>query len=118
MSEASPSEVQADDVAVAWVHATLGIMLLVVVLCIPLVDRLSRAFGYDASPTVAPIDAKRRQAPGEPPRLQVEPRGDRLALQREAEARLHSFGYVDRQHGVVHVPIERAMQRAARGSLS
>lgn len=43
------------------------------------------------------------------PRLQVEPRLDLEQLRRGEEAMLHSYGWVDRNSGVVHIPIERAM---------
>lgn len=44
------------------------------------------------------------------PRLEVFPVED-LAKKREAEAkRLDSYGWIDRQNGVVHIPIERAME--------
>ena len=43
------------------------------------------------------------------PRLQTDPRGDLLAL-REAEDRtLTTYGWVNRNAGIVRIPIERAM---------
>jgi hypothetical protein len=39
--------------------------------------------------------------------IEHEERG--LAQQRTEKARLESFGWVDRAHGVAHIPIERAM---------
>ena len=45
-----------------------------------------------------------------PPRLQTNPRGDLLEL-REAEDRvLTTYGWVDRNAGVVRIPIEQAMK--------
>jgi len=45
-----------------------------------------------------------------PPRLQTNPRGDLLEL-REAEDRvLTTYGWVDRNTGVVRIPIEQAMK--------
>lgn len=46
------------------------------------------------------------------PRLQVEPRVDLRELRSREEAKLHSYGWVDRNAGVVHIPIERAMDLA------
>jgi hypothetical protein len=44
------------------------------------------------------------------PRLQVFPVED-LAKKRAAEeSQLDSYGWIDRQNGVVHIPIERAME--------
>ncbi|MBM3791334.1 MAG: hypothetical protein FJW35_13445 [Acidobacteria bacterium] len=49
------------------------------------------------------------------PRLQVIPVKD-LAEKRQAEdLRLGSYGWVDRDNGVVHIPIERAMDLVAAG---
>ena len=50
-----------------------------------------------------------RQLPPEP-RLQVSPRRDLQAILAAQEAILRSYGWVDRQAGIVRIPIERAMQ--------
>jgi hypothetical protein len=55
--------------------------------------------------------AKGRPLPPQP-QLQVEPRVDLLELRVREEAKLHSYGWVDRSAGVVHIPIERAMDLA------
>ncbi|HXF09766.1 MAG TPA: hypothetical protein VN625_03200 [Desulfuromonadaceae bacterium] len=39
-------------------------------------------------------------------------RSQRIALQTEQIRKLNSYGWVDRSHGVVHIPIERAMDLA------
>jgi hypothetical protein len=42
----------------------------------------------------------------------------RLAVWRaERAARLNGYGWVDRSKGLVHIPIERAMEQAASGML-
>jgi hypothetical protein len=46
-----------------------------------------------------------------PPRLQVEPEADLNASNGAAEARLNSFGWVDRRAGIAHIPIDDAMHR-------
>jgi hypothetical protein len=62
--------------------------------------------------TLADVD--RRQAVMPPaPVLQVDPRSDLEAFRAEEEARLNSYGWVDRSKGVVHMPIERAMAEIA-----
>ena len=35
------------------------------------------------------------------------------AIERETQEHLHTYGWVDRQHGVVRIPIEQAMKRMA-----
>lgn len=50
------------------------------------------------------------------PRLQVDPEGDLEAYMREQRILLESVGWVDRDNGVVRIPVERAAKRLlARG---
>jgi hypothetical protein len=51
-----------------------------------------------------------------PPRLQAVPAAELASVQATAQARLNGYGWADRQAGVAHIPIERAMQlQAQRG---
>jgi hypothetical protein len=50
-----------------------------------------------------------QQLPPEP-RLQVSPQHDLQAMLAAQKAILHSYGWVDRQAGIVRIPIERAMR--------
>jgi hypothetical protein len=51
-----------------------------------------------------------------PPRLQTDPHADLLALRAAEDRTLTTYGWVDRNAGVVRIPIERAMQLTiARG---
>lgn len=43
------------------------------------------------------------------PRLQTQPFKDVMQLKTEQRAQLHSYGWIDKANGVVHIPIERAM---------
>ena len=50
------------------------------------------------------------------PRLQTNPRGDLLELRQKEDRILNSYGWVDRDAGLVRIPIEQAMTlTAARG---
>lgn len=49
----------------------------------------------------------------EGPQLQSAPRVELAAFQREKRARLENYGWIDRDAGRVHIPIERAMQLMA-----
>jgi hypothetical protein len=75
----------------------------------------SRELGQDP-----PAPAMGRQAPGArqapEPRLQVSPPQDLQAVQRDAERRLHSYGWVDEDKRIVHIPIEDAMRLLAQRS--
>jgi hypothetical protein len=57
-------------------------------------------------PTVAPMRAERAIPE---PHLQVDPPGELQSLRAAERARLSSYGWADQQRGIVHVPIERAM---------
>lgn len=43
----------------------------------------------------------------------IDPRQDLRANRRAAEARLSGYAWIDRQHGIVRIPIERAMELVA-----
>lgn len=47
------------------------------------------------------------------PALQTDPASDRAAYDAQKARELNSSGWIDRPQGVVHVPIERAMQLLA-----
>jgi len=57
-----------------------------------------------------------RQLPPEP-RLQTDPRQDLLQMRGQEDAVLSSYGWIDRQAGIVRIPIERAMQLLAEHGL-
>ena len=44
----------------------------------------------------------------EEPRLQPDPRGDMDNARAEAMRQLHGYGWIDREKGIVHLPIEEA----------
>jgi hypothetical protein len=48
------------------------------------------------------------------PRLQTDPEADLAAYVRKEQHLLGSYGWVDREHGIAHIPIEIAMERLAR----
>ena len=73
---------------------------------------MARVFHYfgttqSLGPPASPF-AEARTLPPQP-RLQVEPRIELNQLRGGEDAMLHSYGWVDRNAGVVHIPIERAM---------
>ena len=60
-------------------------------------------------------------APGSPPHiagapvLEVDPAREIAAYREEKRRLLESYGWVDREHGIVRIPIERAMEALASG---
>ena len=58
------------------------------------------------------------QSPEPPaPRLQAQPFKDIYELKGAQLGALHSYGYVDKANGVVHIPIERAMELTVQRGL-
>jgi hypothetical protein len=47
------------------------------------------------------------------PRLQANEFRDLAALRRSEDARLGTYGWIDRDHGTVRIPIEQAMRIVA-----
>ncbi|MFN0007842.1 MAG: hypothetical protein ACKVXR_08030 [Planctomycetota bacterium] len=69
----------------------------------------------EASKPIHPLAAERETPPE--PRLQANPAIDLDAFRARESDRLSTYGWVDRQAGVVHVPIERAMELVAKDGL-
>ena len=51
------------------------------------------------------------------PRLAVEPGRALKTMRQQEEARLKSFGWIDQEKGIVHIPIERAIDILAEKGL-
>jgi len=69
-------------------------------------ERASRASGQLAYPLAA---GQQDRVPPEP-RLQTNPRADLRELRESEDKRLDSYGWVDRNAGIVHIPIEDAIK--------
>ncbi len=63
-------------------------------------------------PPPSPVARALPPAPPEP-RLQTSPTDDLKALRAAEDAQLNGYAWVDRQAGVVRIPIERAMELLA-----
>ncbi len=69
-------------------------------------------------PSSLPDRTLRPPLPAYPaPQLQPSPRADMQAFYAEEMQRLNGTGWVDRAHGVVHIPIARAMRDIARDGI-
>ncbi len=64
-----------------------------------------------SQPPASPLERQSQTPP--PPRLQVDPAVELMQLRARNAARLEGYGWIDRAKGVVHIPIERAMQMLA-----
>lgn len=66
-------------------------------------------------PSPSPLAVTNEQFTG--PHLLVNQSVDMEKLRATEEAALHSYGWVDREHGVVHIPIDRAMELLVESGL-
>lgn len=84
----------------------VGVLALVILAVLVIVPLILRGAYPDALG-----DANRKQTDIPPaPLLQTAPAADLRALRAEEAARLDSYGWVDRDTGVVHIPIGQAMK--------
>lgn len=92
-----------------WPLAAIGILALVVLAFLVIAPLVLRAAYRD---TLA--DADRRLLVEPPaPRLQSDPAADLARFRTAEQQRLESYGWVDRQKGIVHIPIGQAMREIA-----
>jgi hypothetical protein len=69
-----------------------------------------------STPRQYPLASQQSQLPPEP-RLQVTPREDLQTLRAAEERVLRGYGWVDRNEGVVHIPIDVAMKQVVEHGL-
>lgn len=67
----------------------------------------------EVSPPPLPIEAQGNPMPPEP-RLQQSPRQDLKAMRRREDWQLSHYSWVDKQKGIVAIPIDRAIQIIAQ----
>ncbi len=101
----------------AWLLAALLAATLVVL------GLMKALFGYFASqedrrqPPPSTLAGTRSSIPPEP-RLQNTPFDELRRMRAEEDAALDSYGWVDRKAGIVRIPIEQALDIAARGGVT
>ena len=101
----------------AWLLAALLAATFVVLLL------MKGLFGYLASredrqqPAPSTLAGIRSGVPPEP-RLQNTPFDELRRMRAEEDATLTSYGWVDRQAGIVRIPIEQALEIASRGGVA
>jgi hypothetical protein len=71
----------------------------------------------DVSRDAVPVfGADQTQLPPEP-RLQIDPNADYRQFLKSEEETLNSYGWIDRQTGIVRIPIDRAIDLVAQRNL-
>ena len=67
---------------------------------------------------IAPADVSRALTVEPPqPRLQTDPSADLVQFRAEEKKRLHSYYWVDKKKGIIHIPIEQAMKQVAKDGI-
>jgi hypothetical protein len=96
------------------------VLTVVTVVVLGLMKLASSAFTREANEGALPMhplaDPKLVEVPPEP-RLQETPAIDLVRFRAREDERLSTYGWVDRQGGVVRIPIDRAMQIVAHEGL-
>jgi hypothetical protein len=102
---------QVDAVNTRKVWMMAGILALVVLLCFGVIAWM--VFGLEAEhaafqPPMSALERERLLPPE--PRLEATPQVDGLRYRAQAERQAHSYGWVDQQQGIVHIPVQQAQK--------
>lgn len=90
-----------------WLAVSMAIGAAIVYGTFVVLERMTDS--RDSATAAYPLSAGRAQDP-QTPRLQTQPFKDIYQLKNEQRGALTSYGWVDKATGVVHIPIDRAMQ--------
>jgi hypothetical protein len=113
----SPRHEITDAHAPSIIKFAIGLAL-VILLSLYAMARLADYFGEHQAqlgPQPSPL-VRTRQVPPLP-QLQVNPGTDLNEFRAAEEARLDGYGWVDRQNGIIRIPIDRAMDLVAQRGL-
>jgi len=94
--------------AVAWLAAGLAAFVIATPLLMPLVFPQAMQHQTPSAPPALSANA---------PALEITPRDDLHRLQRSEEQLTGSYGWSDRNHGIVRVPVRRAIELLAERGL-
>jgi hypothetical protein len=101
-----------------WFGAVILIVMVVVALLTkPLYDLLAEreTVAQPAAAYVAESDPDALEPPG--PRLQVNPETDLATFRAQEEGTLTTYAWVDKEHGIVRIPVQEAMRIVAERGL-
>ncbi len=101
------------------VWASIGLALITLVFCALMWVFFAFLSAREASQSPAPNPLAAAEARTEPPspRLLVDPVASYHEFKQQEEVLLNSYGWVDKEAGLVHVPIERAIKTLAAQGL-
>jgi hypothetical protein len=86
---------------VAWLAVGLGLFVIVTPLLLPFVFPQSMRHRTPSAPPALSADA---------PRLEITPKEDRQRFDHSEAQLTDSYGWTDRDHGTVRIPVSRAME--------
>ena len=107
---ASPSAHEASDLHVPIilrVAVVLGVMIVVSILAVTMFFRHMEQTYPKRTSEAAPQVTAADLPPA--PRLQTDPLRDLKAVRQIEDSHLDQYGWIDRQHGIAQIPVERAM---------
>ncbi len=96
--------------AILWVGVAILISAVIIHFAVwGLFDQFNKSEAHKGKPPASLVNTK-PQPPPQRPRLQTDAPADLQELRMREDAALESYGWVDREKGVVHIPVERAME--------
>ena len=107
--------------ASVWIIVKFGLWLavsaIVIHIGLGLMYRMLIEQSREVSAPRYPLAAAREPAQPPAPRLQQFPRNEIYEFRVQEEAKLHGYGWVDQNAGIVHIPIEEAMKKVLQQGL-
>jgi hypothetical protein len=101
------SDIEGTDIA--WLAAGLALFVTITPLLMPFVFPQSMHHRTPSAPPALSSDA---------PRLETTPREDLQRFDRAEAGLTNNYGWTDRNHGVVRIPVKRAMDLLAQRGLA
>ena len=106
------------DLRLSGITLFVFVMTLIIVVSMVALTFLFNNFDQSAAQLDQPMSPlMATQAPPPEPRLQSRPQLDREEMRAAEEAILNHYGWVNQSQGVVHIPIERAIELTAERGL-
>ncbi|HYJ46126.1 MAG TPA: hypothetical protein VEV81_05885 [Pyrinomonadaceae bacterium] len=94
--------------AILWVGIAIIVSAVIIHSAVwVLFDLFNAREAHKGKPPATLVNTKRQPPPA--PRLQTDAPADLQEMRARETAALESYGWVDRQKGVVHIPVERAI---------
>jgi hypothetical protein len=95
--------------AILWVGVSILVSAVIIHFAVwGLFDLFNAREARQGKPPASLVNTKRQPQPM--PRLQTDAPADLQKLRMREDAALESYGWVDRERGIAHIPVERAME--------